>query len=255
MYISIIIALITIVMVGVSTTLANASVYAITNSTSNVNGPLYQQIQDLIENPFFAPDRSCLFDVYQLHCIPGDHQDCPENFGQNEDGTCFPDTFINGTWEWECPPEYHSAEDDETGQCYPDTEPCYPGQVRNQSDPDDQGCDDEDHICENKNVTGCVINGRNLADFPDEYCLTNPDQDNCTIIPGFGCPDGFVQMNSQNFTLPKCIPENVEELERAERERQVFDPNRCAVGYKLQVGESVDIHRRGDTIGTCNKID
>ena len=41
---------------------------------------------------------------------------------------------------------------------------------------------------------------------------------------------------------------------RVERERQVFDPNRCAPGYKLQVSESVDIHRRGQIIGTCNEI-
>ena len=234
-------------MVGISTL---ANVYAITNSTSNVNVPLYKQIEKLIENPFFAPDASCEFDAYQLQCIPGDHQECPEGFGSNEDGTCFVDRIG-------CPDGYHNAEDDETGQCYPDSEPCYPGQVRNQSDPDDQGCDDEEHVCENRNVTGCVINGRNLADFPDEYCLTSPGQDNCAIISGFGCPEGFVQMNALNFTVPRCVPENVEELEKAERERQVFDPNRCAPGYKLDVQPHVDIHRRGDTIGSCikSKID
>ena len=224
------------------------SVNAITNSTSNVNKPLHQQITELITNPYFAPDASCDFDAYQLHCIPGEDQDCYdiEGFNQNEDGTC----HLSG----ECVDGYHSAQDDESGQCYPDTEPCYPGQVRNQSDPDDKNCEDIEHPCENKNVTGCVINGRNVTDFPDEYCLTSPDQDKCAIIEGFGCPDGFEVMRSQNFTSERCVPEDVEELERAERERQVFDPNRCAPGYKLQVSESVDIHRRGQILGTCNEI-
>jgi len=77
-----------------------------------------------------APDQSCLFDAYQLKGIPGSGQECPEDFGTNEDGTCFSPTLINGNWEWECPDGYHSEEDDETGQCYPDTKPCYPGQIR-----------------------------------------------------------------------------------------------------------------------------
>jgi hypothetical protein len=59
MYISIIIIM--IAMVGVS------NVYATTNSTSNVNKPLVQQIEELIENPFFAPDASCMFDAFS--CI------------------------------------------------------------------------------------------------------------------------------------------------------------------------------------------
>jgi hypothetical protein len=110
---------------------------------------LYRQIQNLIENPFFAPDGSCLFDVYQLHCIPGDHQECPEGFGNNKDGTYFPMTMVNGTWERECPPEYHSEQDDETGQCYPDTEPCHPGQIRSP----DATCSDEEYVCEEHNLT------------------------------------------------------------------------------------------------------
>ena len=93
-----------------------------------------------------------------------------------------------------------------------------------------------------------------LTDFPDEYCLTSPDQDNCAIIPGFGCPEGFEIMRSSNFTTERCVPKNVEELEKIEREREVFDPNRCAIGYKLDVQPSVDIHRRGDNIGSCIKI-
>jgi hypothetical protein len=32
-------------------------------------------------NPDFSPDESCLFDVFQLKCIPGSDQECPEDFG------------------------------------------------------------------------------------------------------------------------------------------------------------------------------
>jgi len=231
-------------------TVSVSSVYAITNSTSNVNKPLYQQIEDLIENPFFAPDASCLFDAFQLHCIPGDHQECPEGFGGNEDGTCFAKTFINGTWKWECPAEYHSVDDDETGQCYPDTEPCYPGQIIN---PRSTNCADTEDVCENNVMTGCTIDGIMIWDYPDEYCLTSPNNDNCAVIEGLGCPEGFATMNSQNFTTQRCVPESVEDVEKAEREREVFDPNRCAEGYKLDVPESADINR--PKIGYCTKQD
>ena len=193
-----------------------ALAFATTNSTSNVNKPLYKQIEDLIENPFFAPDASCLFDTYQLHCIPGDHQQCPKpQFGGNEDGTCFPKTNVNGTWKWECPPKYHGEDEDETGQCYPDTEPCYPGQIMH---PDKNMCGDEDYVCEDNIIAGCTIDGIQLEDYPDEYCLTNPGQDKCAMIKDVGCPEGFATMNSQNFTTQRCVPESVEDVERAERE-------------------------------------
>lgn len=232
--------------------LAN-SVSATTNDTDDINKPLYRQIQDLIVNPNFAPDYTCLFDAYQLHCIPGENQDCYdiEGFAQNEDGTCFAKTFINGIWNWECPAEYHSAEDDETGQCYPNTEPCYPGQIMH---PETLNCGEEKRLCEEFNMTGCLVEGRMLGTFPDEYCLTRPDNENCATN-GFDCPDGFLVMQSTNFTINRCVPEDVEQLEIAERKRQVPDPNRCAPGYRLEVSQSVDIHRRGDNIGTCILID
>ena len=232
---------------------------AVTNSTNNVGLPLYRQMQNLIENPFFAPDGSCLFDVYQLHCIPGDHQECPEGFGNNEDDTCFPMTMVNGTWEWECPDGYHSAEDDETGQCYPDTEPCWPGQVRNQTDPEDRSCQDEEIVCEEKNYnkTGCV----RIDDWPDAQCLTSPGLEKCNIVEGFpgvagfGCPDEFVVMNNQNFSSAKCVPEDRDEHEYEERYRKVHDPNRCAIGYELNVSPNTNVWTTGGPIGTCNKID
>lgn len=32
-------------------------------------------------NEDFNPDSSCMFDAYQLRCIPGAHQGCPKGFG------------------------------------------------------------------------------------------------------------------------------------------------------------------------------
>jgi hypothetical protein len=67
-------------------------------------------------NPNFAPDESCDINAYQLKCIPGSEQDCPDGFGQNEDYVCAP--------IGPCPDDYHGEDDDETGQCYPDSEGC-----------------------------------------------------------------------------------------------------------------------------------
>jgi hypothetical protein len=63
-------------------------------------------------NEDFNPDRSCMFDAYQLKCIPGAEQECPEGFGNNDDSTCF---FLHKEG---CPEGYHSTDNDETGQCY-----------------------------------------------------------------------------------------------------------------------------------------
>jgi hypothetical protein len=68
-------------------------------------------------NPDFSPDQSCLFDTYQDKCVPGSQQKCPEGFGNNEDYTCVP-------LHERCPEGYHSEDDDETGQCYPNSEGC-----------------------------------------------------------------------------------------------------------------------------------
>jgi hypothetical protein len=62
-----------------------------------------------------------MFDAYQLKCIPGAEQDCHEaGFGNNDDSTCFPYEVIIGG----CSDGYHSTDDDETGQCYPNEEGC-----------------------------------------------------------------------------------------------------------------------------------
>lgn len=88
-------------------------------------------------NPDFDPDESCLFDVFQLKCVPGSQQECPEGFGAADPDNCFPMIGENGTWA--CPDGYHSVEDDETGQCYSN----------------DEGCEYDDMIF-TEDKTGCV---------------------------------------------------------------------------------------------------
>ena len=76
-------------------------------------------------NPDFNPDYSCLFDTFQLKCVPGSGQECPSpQFASAEPQTCWSKTFINGEWVRNCPDGYHSTEGDETGQCYPNSEGC-----------------------------------------------------------------------------------------------------------------------------------
>ena len=65
----------------------------------------------------------CLIHINCI-CIPGEDQECPQGFGNNEDETCFL------THKGGCPEGYYGVSDDETGQCYPNTKPCYPGQIR-----------------------------------------------------------------------------------------------------------------------------
>ena len=69
-------------------------------------------------NQDFNPDRSCMFDAFQLKCIPGADQECPDGFGNNDDSTCF---FLHTQG---CPEGYHSTDNDETGQCYSNKEGC-----------------------------------------------------------------------------------------------------------------------------------
>jgi hypothetical protein len=59
--------------------------------------------------------------IYLIKCLPDPITDeCPPDFGDNEDGRYFP--APNG--EWKCPEGYHGTDDDESGQCYPNSEGC-----------------------------------------------------------------------------------------------------------------------------------
>jgi hypothetical protein len=101
-----------------------------------------------------GPDMSCLFDVYQLKCnedpITGE---CPENFGHNEDNMCFPDNQ-GPDGKWGCPDGYHTVDEDESGQCYSNSEGCpvYEGQsdyvlLQNQPGKSDQ-CAALEYYCD-----------------------------------------------------------------------------------------------------------
>lgn len=118
------------------------------------------------------PDESCLFDVYQIKCQPFPNaDDCPEDFGMNEDGYCFP-LIDNG--EWGCPEGYHTRDDDETGQCYPNERGCeWDGYIFLEGGEDGEGdrcavlyaiCNEEEY----REREECI-----------EYCKELPD--------GFGC--------------------------------------------------------------------
>jgi hypothetical protein len=83
-----------------------------------------------------GPDQSCLFDITQIKCLPDPITDeCPPDFGDNEDGRCFP--APNG--EWKCPEGYHDVDDDESGQCYPNSEGCKYDYYVLIDDPTDEG--------------------------------------------------------------------------------------------------------------------
>ena len=116
-------------------------------------------------NEDFDPDESCLFDAFQLKCITGANQQCPRpQFGNNEDYTCFPLTLVDGDWKWVCPQDYHTIEDDETGQCYP-----------NEEDKREEGCPEWAVFEEAKG-------GRDLSDSCVEYkiqCEYNEDHVLC----------------------------------------------------------------------------
>jgi hypothetical protein len=206
--------------------------------------------EEYLEVIRLVPDESCQFDVYQEKCLPSVITgECPEGFGENEDGYCFPHNGSNNTWE--CPKDYHSTQDDESGQCYPDTEPCYPGHLNS---PDTTNCSDEEDVCKEFNMTGCMVDGRMIGKFPDEDCLHGPSLDKCASI-NFECPEDFVIANIPNVTIGSpCIPLSFEDAEEVTRERRINDENRCPEGYDL-----VDIDEEPEeeygNVGKCVKID
>jgi hypothetical protein len=119
----------------------------------------------------FNPDESCLFDVTQPKCIPGEEQDCPKTFGTNEDGQCFP---LNAEGVWECPEGYHSIDDDESGQCYPNDDGCPGGMVLRE---DQQSCIDVDACEDSPNSRDCIDKETHCKLYPNsDYCKGNEDK-------------------------------------------------------------------------------
>jgi hypothetical protein len=115
----------------------------------------------------FAPDETCLFDVIQPKCtLPEGVPDCPEGFGTNEDRQCFP---VNKEGYHECLDGTHSIEDDETGQCYPDSQPCPVNSIMG-----DNGNCISKHWCEGDNpIAECPGKDKDIEFNPP----TTPDLD------------------------------------------------------------------------------
>jgi hypothetical protein len=84
-----------------------------------------------------AEEDPCLFDTSLPECQPVDGK-CPEGYGMNRNGACFP-LHPEG-----CPSGYHSHEDDESGECIPDTTPCDEGYIINPNYPE---CGKKERIC------------------------------------------------------------------------------------------------------------
>jgi hypothetical protein len=97
--------------------------------------------------PESEPIDPCLLDPGHVSCpVPIDGK-CPEGYGMNEDGQCFPQ-------HERCPDGYHSHEDDESGKCIPDSTPCDDGYIMN---PEFPSCDRKEIVCaEHPDAEGCA---------------------------------------------------------------------------------------------------
>jgi hypothetical protein len=126
-----------------------------------------ESIDDLVDgprtaiNPDFDPDYDCNIS-YQLKCLPGTEQDCPEGFHNGEDNVCSP---------IECQEGYVGADDDETGLCitYEECEDYNPGvyillEEEGRCATFNYICDEEEHRQE---------------DYCVEFCEENPDSMGC----------------------------------------------------------------------------
>lgn len=121
-------------------------------------------------NPDFDPDEDCNI-AYELKCIPGSEQECPEGFHNGEDNVCSP---------IECQEGFHNEEDNETGLCYPNEE----------------GCRSE-RLIMNREMDNCGDLERN--------CREDPDLERCTVTINLGTPTNEDSQNCE-FSVPDhCI--------------------------------------------------
>ena len=80
-----------------------------------------------------------------------------------------------------------------------------------------------------------MVDGRMIGTFPDEGCLTSPDQENCVPDKNYNCPEGYQTAFIANLTNPnRCLPLSFEDGEEATRDRQIHDQNRCPPRYDLE---------------------
>jgi hypothetical protein len=153
---------------------SNVSLYA-SNGSSDKDNPFFtSQGNRPAINPDFDPDFDCIYDVSQIHCIPGSAQDCPKpQFSAGDPQMCFPKTLVDGEWKWVCPEGYHNVDDDETGQCYSNEEECQDYEVfeEGKGGDDSDGCRALDYVCDDdvyREHEECI-----------EYCDEDPDRQVC----------------------------------------------------------------------------
>jgi hypothetical protein len=87
-------------------------------------------------------------------------------------------------------------------------------------------CGDTEDVCKKYNMSlpeSCIVDGRSIIDFPTADCLIYPDHDNCAFVEGYGCPvPDFTMMTSANFTVPRCVPIDDEEVLEKEKEMSLI---------------------------------
>ena len=78
-----------------------------------------------------------MFDPSLPKCAPDENGNCPEGFNMNG---------MNNVFQQHdgCPDGYHSADDDETGRCIPNSEGCPSGMIFR---PDMKTCGYKEDVC------------------------------------------------------------------------------------------------------------
>ncbi|MBA3283696.1 MAG: hypothetical protein H0U27_01370 [Nitrosopumilus sp.] len=90
------------------------------------------------------PDLDCLFNTDLSKCAVGP-EGCPEGFFINGDDQCVP---IGG-----CPNDYHTVDEDESGQCIPNTKGCPTNMIFR---PDYDTCGPKEVVClDHPELTEC----------------------------------------------------------------------------------------------------
>ena len=131
-------------------------------------------------SPVSHPDEDCLFDPSMPKCAPDENGKCPEGFGMNEDGQCFP--------RGGCPDGYHRVDDDESGRCIPNADGCPSGMIFR---PDMKSCGEKEYVC---------------SQYPQlQECKTNNGGSDETRKAAFdsgyshGCSDAKISIDSQRY--------------------------------------------------------
>lgn len=127
------------------------------------------------------PDGDCLFDPSLLKCAPDENRNCPEGFGMNEDGQCFP--------RGGCPDGYHRVDDDESGRCIPNSDGCPPGMIFR---PNMKSCGEKEYVCSQyPELKECKTNNGGGSDETRKAAFDSGY--------GHGCSDAKISVDSQRY--------------------------------------------------------